>query len=76
MSERQLNLNTEPGWPPEVVDALEGKPELELAWRGVVISIKSDQITKEAAYAMLRRWEELEPLPDQHDAGPNGNLAA
>lgn len=37
---------------------IEDKPALELAWRGLVISISEGQMTRKEAYEMLKGWDE------------------
>lgn len=43
---------------PNVVDL---KPELVLAWRGLLITIDAGQMTRADAIAMLKSWEGEEP---------------
>jgi len=53
------------------------RPELRLCWRGLAISISEGFMTRAAGIELLRTLDEQNPLPpDQHDVGPDGNLAA
>jgi len=62
----------------EAPKELEDKPALLLAWRGLEIAISEGQMTRKDAMAMIRRWDEEDPLPselhDQLEAG--GDVAA
>lgn len=70
----QLNMDGEQGWPEgEVPKEIEDKPELHLAWRGLVISIGAGQMTRKQGFEMLKGWEELEHL---HDVDTDGDAAA
>lgn len=62
--------------PTYIPKEIEDKPALELAWRGLVISISEGQLTRKQAFEMVHRWDEEQPISDLHDQGPNGDVAA
>lgn len=59
-NEKQTSLHNEYGWNhcERLPHMVEPKPELELAWRGLLIVIGEGQMTRTQAVEMLRRWDE------------------
>lgn len=45
---------------PEIPKQFADKPALELAWRGLVITISEGQMTRKEAFEMLEKWNKAE----------------
>lgn len=50
------------------------RPELTLVWRGLEISIATEQMTRKQAFEIIKGA--LGNPPDLHDIGPDGEPAA
>lgn len=47
------------------------KPELELAWRGLIISIRGSGMSREQAIQMLEDWDQKQPSAEVIELHPN-----
>lgn len=66
MTEKQTDLTGLPGWKHDersaeaMPNVVELRPELELAWRGLVIVIAEGYMTRKQAIEMLKSWDREE----------------
>lgn len=73
----QMSLSGERGWPRddrEMPAEVRENPELTLVWRGLEISIATEQMTRKQAFEIIKGA--LGNPPDLHDIGPDGEPAA